>query len=325
MLDILLYPLYNITEVKIMNIRKLNVPDVSAQNKFDIITELLLTPQSTRRDVASASHLSSVTVGKVVCAMLEDGILVSSKLHNTRGRSTEILFPMPTLRALLILIRDTAFYASYIMLDGKEEQIIVRHRNESLDLEDDIRVFLAAVRIEIEAEKDIIGVYLVHSTKSPSKLGINIPLMLGLVPSLVSEFYDTLGMFFESAYPNDTALYIDIGDRVRYNLYAGGKALSQNAIGHTLEERNEYSVALEVSKRLSSLFEFVVPSVIAMSSDKITADKRFIDFVASELSKRGRIKESAMPRFIYDRDISLVGNVILQKSVEALAKELAGL
>ena len=131
-----------------VNFHTLNITDVSAKNKYDVIKYLLCNNNISRLDVANALGLSSMTVGKVVAAMLENKLLDSLGTQGQRGRSTEILYSRHSLCTLLLQIKDSGFYASFVDNSGTQNNIITHRRNADASLEDDISLFLSSVKKE---------------------------------------------------------------------------------------------------------------------------------------------------------------------------------
>ena len=308
-----------------MTMLPLNINDVSPQNKFDVITHLLCTPETSRNETASAVGLSAVTVGKVVSRMLERGLLDATSAQGQRGRSTEMLTPRKTLKALVVLIKESVCHANFILADRTRINVLTHHRNESFQTVEDVDIFLSKLRSAIQEEENIFGVYVVCELRSFSYREIDFKSSLGQTPDRIMTLEEVMGICFNTRYPSKTVLYVDINEYIRYSLYSNGSSLSKNAQPKLPEERDERSIANYISSELISLFEVIVPDIVAIVSDKITADRRFVDYLLKRVTQKAELPQELLPTFICDKDTDMIGDTVFDIGINAFAKNLSGM
>ena len=309
-----------------MKFLPLDVYDVSSQNKYKIIKHLLSATPHSRGDSAKTLNLSSVTVGKIACPMLDGGILVAEKTSGGVGRSTELLCASPALCVLVINLGSLAFSAYLVTLDGAETTLYKHPRNQSCSYAEDINVFLSTTERKLNelSSNTIIGVFVSYYDKHPAELGVSIGSALGTEPDVIMHSQEALGI----AYKNrgiDIALHIDISETVKPMLFVGGKSISRTAVGYTPKEANEYDIALELAQYLKSLFKATVPNTIAIDSESVTADKRFFELVASKASDIEDVPQGYFPTVIDQRNASLISEAALDVITELYAKRLANI
>jgi hypothetical protein len=171
----------------------------------------------------------------------------------------------------------------------------------------------------------IFSVVIVYEGKHPKALGIDIEIVLGCEPDFVIERRTALAEHLAQDLSDCPSLCVYIDERINYELYSNGTFLSKNATGHRLDTKDEIEIALEVSNGHASLFEYTVPTKISIFSNKVTADKRFIELVTNKLYQKAHIDEFDRPIFIDERNLSLLASFALDKSIEFFAKKLAGM
>ena len=308
-----------------VKILPLDVYDVSSQNKYEIIKYLLSTTPHSRNAVAQAKNLSSVTVGKIASAMLKRNILVGERGPSLRGRSTELLCASPLLSILHLRFNENSFSASFITLDSIERLITKRQKNDSFEYADDLQIFITTLQRKLLSfsNVDIVGVFVTYVDKHPKSRGVDVGKLLKIEPDIIINEEEAIGIAFGHRKDCDIALHLNIDYRVIARLFVHGKNISQNALGYKVAEGNEYDIALELSKYLANLLKTIIPDTISIDSENITADKRFFELVAKNVSRITKLPINELPMAIDQRNISLTAESALIVITELYAKRLA--
>ena len=297
------------------------------QNKiYSVAREVLRGGGVTRYELADATGMSGVTVGKIVSEMLRHSLFVTEEQFSSHRRAPEKIFPSE--RINILVFRFTKHQLSAILCDPCKRVLFssARPLNESLPFEFDISAFADSVMQSIAAEINhrIVGVAVIAEREQ-----------IKLIQYAQSEIFseadifstdDCIADYVRREYPSGCVAHISLDHTMSVNIFSEGKPVNSGA-EHSipLDAVGEESAIRFAAEFLSPLFRILSPSRLLIDSDILGVTPEFARELYSKIKRAGQIKDEKMPDITVCDELSFDTLSAIGQMCDKLAGIFAGI
>ena len=307
-----------------MRVAQIAIKGISEQKKLDIIRAVLTSDGISRNEIAEKCGISSMTVGKVISEMMNEGLICSESISLGKGRRTELFRAAQTVsilvfcfeaRKLSVVISDVRGDISF-----SHSQLI----NDSLPYESNVADLVTSVYEPIcSALRETVCCVSVITED-----GIH-PRDLSVINSIIPEFYidvladkrEYISDHIRENYPEQTVMLVSIGDKVELSLYYRGADVSSR--GASKMPREHLSVE-EIADILATLSHIVIPDTVIVEADRALCAPDLLPSLKNELCRKLRIPERDMPEFILVGKTPVATLSAIKRATDKLIGSLAG-
>ncbi len=290
------------------------------ENLLSCFAALCESPSITRADLASATELSIMTIGKIADALIENAILTEQKLPiHSAGRRPGSLSFLDTPLFLILNVSTRRFSAHLIAPCMKSKELCAHDYNDIFPFDDNLLIFLNAVRRACNVSSESIPYLAVITAPDDDKrqsitrtLAISPRSkqhMLDYITKILRREYDLVldeitaaQLYFNSlsAYKNiGCGAYLCLSDMTYAAVWMRGNLLAPRIcrIGDLIMQDckrvadvladalcNEDAI-LPVAYALSTLETFFTPDCIVLESGRFRMDDAFLEDVYTELAR----------------------------------------
>ena len=288
------------------------------ENLLSCFAALCQSTGMTRAELAAATGLSIMTTGKIADAMIECGILYEQKLRVPgAGRRPGTLHFHNKPLFLLLNLSSRRFCAYLLSPDMKSSEICVHDYNDIFPFDDNLLIFLNAVRRTCDISRSVIPYLAVItapeddkrqcitrslsvSPRSTEHMLRNVSKILHRECDLVLDEITAAQEYFHSlsVYKNaECAVFISLSDMMYAAVWMRGNLLAPRIcrIGDLLlPEHRKISDALAdalctdetilpTAYAISTLESFFTPDLVVLESTRFRLDQAFLEGVYSEM------------------------------------------
>ena len=288
------------------------------ENLFSCFTALCEAGNMTRAELASATNLSIMTTGKIADAMIECGVLTEAK-HPCAGagrRPGTLRFSCKP--AFLILNGASRKLTAHVLSPGMQsKEIYIHDYNDVFPFDDNLLIFLNAVRRGCNASKDALP-YMAVITAPDEDIRQSITRSLSVSPHSKKHMIDYIEKIMRrectmilddvtaaqhylntsSAFRNaECGAYICLSDMIYAAVWTRGNLLCPRVcrigelimpdrlrIADALSDAYCTEDAIEpIAYAISSLETFFAPDCMLIESDRFHVDEVFLESVYQAL------------------------------------------
>lgn len=275
---------------------KIEVAGVNQNKIYSVIREVLEGKGVSRYELAEATEMSGVTVGKIVSEMLRRSLFVTEEQFSPRKRSPEKVYPADNINALVF--RFTHHRLSATLCDLRQRILFSHSRpiNESLAFEFDISAFADSVMQNIgELTRDcIVGAAVIAERE-------HIPLIKYAHSAIFSEAEiftsdDCIADLVRREYPTGCVAHIKINHTMSVKLFGDGIPTNKDTGSELpLNCEGEESVIRFAADYLAPLFRILSPSRVLIDSDILAITPEFARDFRDRIKRAARLENKNLP------------------------------
>ena len=305
-----------------MKTLSLDIDGVLENKSYDIILAVLRSRTTTRTQLAKECGVSTVTVGKVVSAMLAKGYATAESDTSVPNRRGEIIKPAADLAALIIKVGGRAISLFVCEICGDILFSRSKRINESLPAEQEIIRLIRSAQDELNRYAgELCGAVVLcdNGAAKPDIYAVS-SAFPALKPDAVISSRECVERYINRVYPSDTTLFVSLGEALDIRLFSEGHALKSNhSAPPRLEQTDDLFVISHVAKTVSSLFNITLPERIIIESEDIRIDGRALAMLREEIKKSTPVRREGLPEIITNTAPSLD----VSEAVDIVRKRLA--
>ncbi|MBE6531577.1 MAG: MarR family transcriptional regulator [Ruminococcaceae bacterium] len=287
---------------------KLDIDGVLGSKSYDIILAILRSRGITRKELADVCGVSTVTVGKVVSAMLAAGYATAESDTSAPNKRAELITPAADLAALII--KGSRRKLGLFLCDICGDIILSRSKNinDSLPVEEDIIRLISSAQDELKGyvgERCGTVILCDDGAAKPDIRAISLAIP-ALSPDIVLPSRDCTEKYINRVYPNDTTLFVCLGEVLDIRLFSEGRTIKSNlSAPPRIEQNDERSVISHLARTVSSLFNITLPRRIIIESEYLPFDDRALDMLREEIKLNTPLRREGLPEIITNTAPSL--------------------
>lgn len=303
-------------------------PDTKGINKatfLRVASAVLRSDGISRSSLAKLCDISAVSAGKVVSAMLESDLAVPQKLASSGGRSAELIFPSPSLRATVIFAGEDRIRISVCELSGKECFSHSRPIDHSLDYKDNLLCVARSSQVILSKEAShTCGALVVCENDGLKKeLYSSLSELLFLPSPIITTYEECVTSCLAQRYRDKNLLLLRISPTLRPMLFCGGSRIStKRTEPYRLSGLDELSLVKKLADTLTPFFDIIIPDKIIIDSEIFSVDKMLLSALSRELLRRRPSRAEEAPELFSLSEPPLVTLAALDMLAESTLKKL---
>ncbi len=272
-----------------------------------------------RDGLAEVTSLSSVTVGKVVSALVNARLLTEERAPVSRGRHALLLSPSEHTVYLALFVSTSSMLAVAESASGKTVLCEGRPYNHAVDLDDNIRSLLATVLDAEELENRIGALALICDESQPSAS------LLSFSPAVVLSHSELIKMALANKYKNENVLYVKLADSLHYFAVSHGNLfLSRGSEAPEYPYETQSEAAENIASVIGGLARYSSPECVIIEGSH-SVSSRLPEHIMHFLVEREKLSADELPHLICYENMELscdcVFRMLTEKHITSACEE----
>ncbi|MBO5845607.1 MAG: hypothetical protein J6Q77_03065 [Clostridia bacterium] len=308
-----------------MRAKQISVEGVSKEKKLDIIRAVIFSDGISRRKLAEKCGVSSMTVGKVISALVYEGIVSSERSAPVRGKSTELFRASQRVKLLLFCLEKHRLSVYVTSARGDVIYESTQLLNDSIPYDANISALVTSSYDRI-ADTLSEGICCVSVITDDSIRAEDVSIISSVLPDLHIDLLSSKNQctenYMRENYPGKTVAFVQTGDDVTLSLYCrGSKVGSESAV----KPHRTVKSAKEIAELLVNLSYILIPDAVIVETDLSHSTPDALSVLKNEFLRKTRLSKEDAPEFILENKTSPAILSALKSAAERLAVCLSGM
>ena len=307
-----------------MRATQIAIDGVSERKRLDIIRTVIFSDGISRAQIAQKCGVSSMTVGKVISALLSEGIVACERSALRKGKNTELFRASENINILVFCFEPQRLSVSVSDTRGN---ILFSHSeqlNASIPYDTNITDLITSVyeNITHTLREKLCAVAVITSDGVRAE-------DLSVISSILPDFYidisadrrEYIAYHMRENYPEQSVLLVHVGEVLKLSLYCRETEVRSR---HTTNIPCEQVSATWIAEILAELSHIIIPDTVMLEYDREFATGDILQPLKSEFCRRSHISESDMPKFILTNKSPISVRSAIKRAADCLIFSLVG-
>lgn len=307
-----------------MRATQIDADGVSREKQLDIIRTVIFSDKISRGEIAKLCGVSSMTVGKVISALIRAGLVRVEKAALGKGKNTELLSAADNINILVFCFEPQKLS---VTLSDTRANVLFSHSqpvNDSIPYNSNIADLITSAYGHIERilREKLCAVSVISTDGIRSE-------DISVINSIIPDFYiDVLADsreytadYMRENHSSKNLLFIRVGERVDLSLYCRGVEISsRNAVAIP---REQISVE-KIADILVNLSHIIIPDMVILEPDRALATNDLLPSLKNEFGRKSRTSENDMPEFTLADKTPIAVLSAIKRATDRIIASLVG-